>query len=61
MWKSYRYKVIREDLQGNRGKRAKTYYSYTDNLKVGGLYAHLGHGFPGFQRVLSVTVEEYPD
>lgn len=61
MLKLYKYKVIREDMQGNRGRRAKTYYSYTDRLKVGGLYAHLGHGFPGLQRVLSVAVEEIPD
>lgn len=61
MWKSYQYKVVREDGHGNRGKRAKTYYSFEDNLKVGGLYLHLGKGFPGFQRVLSLTVKEFPD
>lgn len=58
MCKVYIYKVIREDLNGNRGKRAKTYWSFADVLKVGGLYAQLGKGFPGFQRVLSRTVGE---
>lgn len=47
MQKLYQYRVVREDIQGNRGKRAKTYWSFTDELKVGGLYAHLGGGFPG--------------
>ncbi|MGN0355026.1 MAG: hypothetical protein ACI4EI_08110 [Muricoprocola sp.] len=61
MCKLYKYKVVREDLHGNRGKRTKTYYSYTDRLKIGGLYAHLGSGFPGFQRVLSMATEELPD
>ena len=57
MCKLYKYKVVREDLNGKRGKRAKTLYSFENNLKVGGLYCHLGAGFPGFQRVLSVTTE----
>ena len=48
--KIYKYRVIREDWKGNRGK-----------LKVGGLYCHLGRGFPGAQRVLSVTEEDLPD
>lgn len=37
MEKIYKYRVIREDWKGNRGKRAKTYQSFRDNLKVGGL------------------------
>jgi hypothetical protein len=61
MWKLYKYKVVREDLQGNRGKRAKTYYSYEDNLKIGSLYSHLGSSYPGTQRVLSLTVKEFPE
>lgn len=61
MCKIYRYKVIREDLQGNRGKRAKIYWCFENKLTVGGLYAHLGSGFPELQRVLSMTVEELPD
>lgn len=61
MEKIYKYRVIREDWKGNRGKRAKTYQSFRDNLKVGGLYCHLGTGFPGFQRVVSMTTEDLPD
>ena len=61
MCKIYKYKLIREDLKGNRGKRTKTYFSFENNLTVGGLYVHLGSGFPGFQRVLSMTIEELPD
>lgn len=61
MCKLYKYKVIRERLDGSRGKRAKTYFSFENHLKVGGLYVHLGSGFPGLQRVLSMTVEELPD
>ncbi len=59
--KVYLYKLIREDEDGNRGKRTKTIYRYENTLKVGGLYAHLGPGCPGLQRVLSVTEKEYPD
>lgn len=58
MDKLYKYKVIREDVNGNRGKRPKTYWSFENRLSVGGLYAHLGKGFPGLQRVLSMEVEE---
>ena len=58
MCKLYKYKVVREHLDGTRSKRAKTYWSFEDNLRVGGLYVHLGSGFPGFQRVISVEVEE---
>lgn len=58
MCKLYKYKVIREDWDGIQGERAKTYFSFEDNLKVGGLYVHLGKGFPGFQRVLSVEIVE---
>lgn len=61
MCKLYKYKVIREDWNGNRGKRAKTYWSFENKLTVGGLYVHLGSGFPGMQRVLSMIVEELPD
>lgn len=61
MCKLYKYKVIRERLDGSRGKRAKTYFSFEQKLTVGGLYVHLGSGFPGLQRVLSVTVEKLPD
>lgn len=61
MCKLYKYKVVREDLKGNRRKRTKTYWSFDNELNVGGLYAHLGSGFPGLQRVLSMTIEELPE
>lgn len=57
----YIYKVIRETPDGFRGKRAKSYYCYEPELNVGGLYVHLGPGYPGLQRVLSMAVEEFPD
>ena len=59
--KKYKYTVVREYPDGTRGKRTKTYESYTDKLIIGGFYAHLGHGFPGMHRVLSKTVEEVED
>ena len=58
----YVYKVVREHMDGSRGKRAKKLYRWENEpLKVGGLYMHLGDGFPGMQRVLSVETEEIPD
>ena len=45
-------------MTGKHGKRTKTYFSFENNLQVGGLYCHLGPGFQGFQRVLSVIEEE---
>ena len=57
----YVYTVVRERMDGTRGKRAKKLYRWENNLKVGGLYVHLGNGFPGMQRVLSMTTEELPD
>lgn len=59
--KMYKYKVIREDPKGNRGKRGKILYRFENDLEVGHIYFHLGSGFPGLQRVLSMTVEELPD
>lgn len=61
MCKLYKYKVIREDMNGNQGKRAKTYWSFEEKLTIGGLYVHLGPGFPGMQRVLNLEVEELGD
>lgn len=61
MCKIYKYKVVREDWNGKLGKRAKTYWSFENRLTVGGLYLHLGKGFPGLQRVLSMEEEEWPD
>lgn len=57
----YIYKVIREYVDGTQGKRAKSLSMYTPDLTVGGLYVHLGPGYPGLQRVLSMTTEEFPD
>ena len=57
----YVYKVIREDMNGNRRKRAKKLDRYKPDLKIGGLYVHLGSGFPGMQRVLSMETEGDPD
>lgn len=57
----YIYKVVREHMDGSRGKRVKKLYRWENDLNVGGLYVHLGNGFPGMQRVLSVEAEESPD
>ena len=59
----YAYKVVREDINGNRGKRAKRLVRYGNEppLRIGGLYTHLGRGYPGMQRVLSMDIEEYHD
>lgn len=57
----YIYKVIREYPDGSRGKRTKRLWRWENDLKVGGLYVHLGSGFPGMQRVLSMNTEELPD
>lgn len=55
MDKEYVYTIIKEDFKtGERAKRTKKYYSFTPKLNVGGLYVHLGKGFPGCYRVLSV-------
>lgn len=57
----YVYKVIRENaVTGQRGKRAKKFFTF-EPLNVGGLYCHLGSGFPGFQRVLELVSEETPE
>lgn len=57
--RTYICTVVREDFRtGERAKRTRKYYSSTP-LTVGGLYVHLGKGYPGCQRVLDV--EERPD
>lgn len=59
--KEYAYTVVREDFRtGERAKRTRKYHSYTPCLTVGGLYVHLGKGYPGCQRVLSVEEVEVP-
>ena len=57
----YVYKVIREYPDGTQGKRARTLFRFEPDLQVGHLYVHLGDGYPGLQRVLSMTTEEFPD
>lgn len=57
----YVYKVVREYPDGTQSKRSKRCYRYEPVLQIGGLYVHLGHGFPGMYRVLSMSVEEIPD
>lgn len=57
----YIYKVIREYPDGSRGKRSRKLWRWKNDLKVGGLYVHLGNGFPGLQRILSMETEELPD
>lgn len=52
--RTYICTVVRENLiTGERAKRTRKYYSSTP-LIVGGLYARLGKGYPGPQRVLDV-------
>lgn len=59
--KEYIYTVVREDLiTGERAKRTRKYYSFTPRLEVGSLYTHLGEGYPGCQRVLSVKEHSVP-
>lgn len=57
--KRYIYRVARENLTtGERAKRSRMIERYKP-LTVGGLYMHLGSGYPGAQRVLElVRVEE---
>lgn len=56
----YTYKVIREYPDRSRAKRIRMITLYKP-LTVGGLYVHLGKGFPGMQRVLSEEVKELED
>ena len=53
--KMMKYKVIREYPDGSRAKRSRVMYRYMgeDPLQIGGLYVHLGNGYPGMQRILS--------
>lgn len=59
--KEYIYTVIREYPDGSRAKRKNKVCRFKPDLKVGGLYTHLGKGFPGMQRILSVTTKQLPD
>ena len=56
--KRYIYRVARENVvTGERAKRSRTIERY-EPLTVGGLYVHLGSGYPGAQRVLELIGEE---
>lgn len=59
--KLYKYKIIREYADGSRAKRANSVYRYKPDLEIGCLYTRLGRGFPGAQRVLGLTIREFPD
>lgn len=59
--KEYIYTVIREYPDGSRAKRKGKVSRFKPDLTVGGLYVHLGAGFPGMQRILSVTTVALPD
>lgn len=59
VWTEYIYTVVMEDWNtGEHAKRVRKYHAHTPKLQVGGLYTHLGSGFRGAYRVLSV--EEHP-
>lgn len=54
----YVYTIVKEDFYiGEQAKRRRKYYSFTPRLKVGGLYAQLGKGYPGCYRVLDMKEE----
>lgn len=55
--KEYTYKVVREYPDGSRSKRSRA-ITRIKPLAVGGLYVHLGNGFPGMQRIISEKVKE---
>lgn len=56
----YVYRIIRENIvNGVRSKRTRTIDRY-EPLKIGGLYMHLGKGYPGAYRVLEL-IEERSD
>ncbi len=56
----YVYKVVREYTDGRRSGRCKTIFRYKP-LSVGGIYVHLGDGFPGMQRVISEEIKNIED
>lgn len=59
MPQQYVYKLVREDwITGERARRPKTIIRDKPDLRVGGLYVHLGKGYPGCQRVVSAEIRE---
>lgn len=59
--KQYVYTVVKEYPDGKRGKRERKICRCLNTLKVNRVYTHLGKGFPGMYRVLSVEEEECLD
>lgn len=54
----YTYRIIKEDVvTGERAKRSRKISRYKP-LDIGGLYCHLGNGYPGFYRVLELVATE---
>lgn len=54
----YTYRIIKENLvNGTQAKRSRTITRYRP-LEVGGLYLHLGKGYPGAYRVLGLLSYE---
>lgn len=50
----YTYKIVKENIvNGDRAKRTRQITRPTP-LKIGGLYMHLGKGYPGAYRVLDL-------
>lgn len=50
----YTYKVVREYPDGSRARKVSKLTLYKPTLVVGGLYVHLGKGYPGMQRIISI-------
>lgn len=53
----YTYKVVKENWNGSQAKRSRR-ITRNKPLVVGGLYVHLGKGFPGAYRVLELLEED---
>lgn len=54
----YTYWIVKEDFfTGQRAKRRRK-ITRNDILQVGGLYNHLGQGYPGCYRVLELVAAE---
>lgn len=57
----YTYKIVKENYStGEHAKRSRT-ISRCQPLTVGGLYFHLGKGFPGCYRVLALIRADEPE
>lgn len=51
----YTYKIIKENaVSGQQDKRTRT-ITRCRPLEVGGLYLHLGRGYPGAHRILELV------